>query len=89
MAQAIKTEFCIAAAKSFDYDEATGRDFPNWSYIDDATDCVEALKKFNLVRSYPIVEFHLETTFDDGSRIRVPVFGGVTEKLVNGRWQSE
>lgn len=86
MAQAVKTEFCIAAAKDFNYDEKTGRDFPDWKYIDTATDCADAIAKFNTVRSYPIIEFHLETTFDDGSCIRVPVFGGLTESLVKGVW---
>lgn len=86
MAQVIKTEFSIAAAKDFDQDEKTGRTSPDWKYIDTATECADALAKFNSVSSYPIVEFHLETTFDDGSCIRVPVFGGLTEMLVNGIW---
>lgn len=78
--------FTINAAKDYDYDEESGRSMPDWKVCDEATDCTTAMEKVHSVRDYPIVEFHIETTFDDGTRIRVPVFGGLTERLVNGIW---
>lgn len=81
MVDAIKIEFCIAAGKYEDDDI-------NWKYIDNATDCADALAKFQSVRDYPAVEFHIETHWSDGSRTRMPVFGiGYEEKLVDGVWQ--
>jgi hypothetical protein len=81
--------FTIAAAKS--YHEATSdfphHDVPDWKVIDDADNVLDAVEKFNSVRDYPIVEFHLESTWSDGSRTRVPVFGGLEEQLVNGQWR--
>jgi hypothetical protein len=84
-----RVEFTINAAKDYDYDDQSGRSNPDWKVCDQATDCADAMRKFESVRDYPIVEFHIETTFADGERIRVPVFGGVTERLVNGIWTSE
>lgn len=89
MSKVTSIQFCIAAAKDFDYDEESGRSTPDWKVIDSATDCADAMQKFQSVRDYSIVEFHIESTFDDGSCIRVPVFGGITEKLVNGIWVNE
>lgn len=82
-------EFCIAAAKDQDYDEKLNRFMPDWKVIDSTKDCAEAMEKFRSVSDYPIVEFHIETTFDNGTRIRVPVFGGITEKLINGLWEPD
>lgn len=77
--------FTIAAAKNYDYDfDPHGS--PDWKYIDQADNAAEAVEKFNSVRGYPIVEFHLESTWSDGSKTRTPVFGGLEEKLKDGRW---
>ncbi len=77
--------FTIAAAKDFDYDiDPSG--IPDWKYIDDADNAADAVAKFNSARDYPIVYFHVESEWSDGSRTRVPVFGGPEEKLVDGRW---
>lgn len=81
--------FTVNAAKGYDYDEKTGRSNPDWKVCDYAQTCEEAMDQFHSVRGYPIVEFHIETEFEDGSKIRVPVFGGITERLVNGLWEPE
>lgn len=84
---ATKLVFTIGAAKDFNYDEH-GYSTPDWKVLDEADNCKEAAEKFHSVRDYPIVEFHLETTWSDGSRTRAPVFGGIEEVLdANGRWQ--
>lgn len=79
--KAIMIEFTIAAAKGYEDDE------PNWKYIDTASTCAEAMRKFSDCTGYPIIDFHIQTTWDSGAITRVPVFGGPEEKLTNeGRW---
>jgi len=82
MKKAIKIEFSIAAGK-MDGGEV------NWNYIDSATDCTSALEKHKSCNGYPVVEFHVETTWSDGTLTRAPAFGGgVTEELcADGIWR--
>lgn len=76
-----KIEFTIAAGK-FD-----GEDI-NWKYIDSTTDCAEALLKYNSCKGYSVVEFHVESTWDDRTVTRASVFGGPEERLLaDGTWQ--
>lgn len=77
--KAIMIEFAVAAGT---YDGET-----NWKYVNNFSDCDAALTAFKSVQDYPVVEFHLVTTWDDGTITRVPVFGGPEEKLTGeGGW---
>jgi hypothetical protein len=79
----------MAQAKSIIFDIAAGKyegDEINWKYCDTATDVADALEKFNSTRGYPVVEFTIHTTWDDGTTTRVPVFGGQLERLIDGQW---
>lgn len=89
MADITNMKFSIAAAKDFDYSEEHGS-VPDWKYLDEADSCKEAMEKFATCKGYPIVELHLETTWDDGTRTRVDLLNANFEEvLVDGRWTAK
>lgn len=82
--KAISIEFCIAGGKMEDNNGVTE---VNWKVVDQATDCADAMEKYRSCIGYHVVEFHVETTWSDGTLTRVPVFGGPMERLgADGLW---
>ena len=83
MANAVRIYFVLDAGKVEMY---KGRDEVNWKYCDQFTDADEALRAYRTCKGYPVIHFHLNTEWDDGTRTRVSVFdGGHLEQLVDGR----
>lgn len=83
--KAHKIMFCIAAGK---LEQQNGTQEVNWKYIDLAEDCADAMAKYRSCTGYHVVEFHIETHWDDDTVTRVPVFGGQMEKLgADGIWR--
>ena len=85
MANVMHIEFEIAAAKNRNDDNE-----PNWELRCGTQSAAEALTLFASVKGYPIVEFDLKVTYDDGTMTKTPVLGGDTSnfRLVDGHYVS-